>query len=167
MGQCSTVGCTFTPGGTWQQIVEHYYLGSTPETLAPDPGEASRGHRSPSPRTTATTLIVTSGDDYRSIDGRWFAGGQYVLMPHAGGGRWALSSGASLRRTDLEHLRPPGVEDPEAVPGAELGSCSSRPPPAAAMAMQLCQVGGNLRCGATSRACTTRTAHPAPSTSCR
>ena len=125
MGQWGAFGYAYG-GATWQQIVEHYYSGSTP-AVAPAQQQGT-------PTRVAITendgndLIVTSDDGF-SVSGRSFGPGQYVLMHAVGGGLWQLLSGASCAGPWADFGAP--VSSPEATPTRIRSSCrpARRMPP--------------------------------------
>jgi len=139
MGQWGAFGYAYS-GWTWQQIVEHYYSGSTPALTTP----AQEGDWTSVALTenSGNDLIVTSNDGF-TVDGTAFGSGQYVLMHQLPGGVWELLSGSSCAGPIWTPFAT-GVTNPVAIPDQNSVLLQTSQSAAANMAMQLCQTGGNL-----------------------
>ena len=136
MGQWGALGYALA-GTTWQGIVEHYYSGSDPAPLTPT--QAAHLVRVTLTENDGNDVIVTSGSAF-TVDGVPFAAGQAVQMQPVGTG-WDLVSGSGCGGPWAAGPYATGVDDPTASPDVDpaLGA-----PDAAALALQLCAVGGNL-----------------------
>jgi len=134
MGQWGAFGYALA-GLSWQQIVEHYYSTAVPAPTTPQQEGASI--RVALTENNGNDVIVTSQSGY-SVAGTAVAPGQAVLM-HPEGTTWLLelAPGCAGPWAPLAD----GVVNPVAVPNhnSNLGDADS-----AAVALQLCQAGGNL-----------------------
>ncbi len=134
MGQWGAFGYALA-GLSWQQIVEHYYSTAVPAPTTPQ--QEGAAIRVALTENNGNDVIVTSQSGY-SVAGTAVAPGQAVLM-HPEGTTWLLelAPGCAGPWGPLAD----GVVNPVAVPNqnSNLGDADS-----AAVAMQLCQGGGNL-----------------------
>ena len=135
MGQWGAFGYALA-GTPWKAIVSHYYSGSTPTLTTP--AQEGTDIRVALTENDGNDVIVTSASGF-TVAGHHFSGGQAVLMHDNGGGSWDLSSGSSCAGPWTGWAT--GVSSPEAVPDTNSNIGASN---AAALALQLCQVGGNM-----------------------
>ena len=139
MGQWGAFGYAYS-GWTWQQIVDHYYSGSAPALTTPT--QEGTWTTVALTENNGNDLIVTSNDGF-SVGGSSFGPGQYVLMHALGGGLWQLLSGSSCAGPTWTQFAI-NVSNPIAVPDQNSILTQTSQADAASMALQLCQVGGNL-----------------------
>ncbi|HEY4929715.1 MAG TPA: SpoIID/LytB domain-containing protein [Acidimicrobiales bacterium] len=135
MGQWGAFGYALA-GTPWKAIVSHYYSGSTPTLTTP--AQEGTAVRVALTENDGNDVIVTSASGF-TVAGHHFSGGQAVLMHDNGAGSWDLSSGSSCAGPWTGWAS--GVANPEAVPDTNSNIGASN---AATLALQLCQVGGNL-----------------------
>ena len=135
MGQWGAFGYAYT-GTPWRSIVTHYYSGATPTLTTP--AQEGTYVRVALTENDGNDVTVTSDSGF-TVDGHALAGGQSVLMQPSGG-KWNLSTGTGCSPRSWTPLAD-GVTDPEARPDANSNIGASN---AAALALQLCQSGGNL-----------------------
>ncbi|MGA2838315.1 MAG: SpoIID/LytB domain-containing protein [Acidimicrobiales bacterium] len=136
MGQWGAFGYALD-GLTWQEIVDHYYAGSTPAQLtAPQENTSVRVVLT---ENNGNDVIVTSGNGF-TVDGTPIGPGKAVLMHSIGGGAWDLYSGSGCAGPTWTSFAT-GVENPEASPDDDpaLGAGN-----ASTLALQLCQVPANI-----------------------
>ena len=133
MGQWGAFGYAYT-GTPWQDIVTHYYSGATPTLTTP--AQEGTFVRVALTENNDSDVVVTSDSGF-TVDGFQLSGGQAVRM-HPNGGTWDLSTATSCSPGTWTPLVN-GVTDPEARPdnNSDIGAAD-----AAALALQLCQVGG-------------------------
>ena len=134
MGQWGAFGYAYS-GWTWQQIVEHYYSGAAPVFTTPQ--QEALGVRVVLTENDGNDVFVTSASPY-SVDGAPIAAGRAVWM-HLTNGSWTLATGPGCGGPWAQFAT--GAVNPTAVPAhnSNIGD-----PNSATVAMQLCQVGGNL-----------------------
>jgi len=135
MGQWGAFGYAYG-GWTWQQIVQHYYAGASPESLTPQ--QEGTWTSVALTENNGNDVIVTSGNGF-TVDGTHVAGGQAVLMHQNGPGAWDLYQGSSC--AGPWSLFAPGATNPRAVPDVDP---SIGAPNASTLALQLCQVPANV-----------------------
>jgi SpoIID/LytB domain protein len=138
MGQWGAFGYAYN-GWSWQQIVEHYYAGSTPTPVTP--GQDATAIRVVMTENDGNDVIVTSGNGFQ-LWGRNFVAGQAVRMVADGAGTWSLYSGSGCGGPwagpfATGALNPVVVPDHETVIGDPAATV-------AADALQLCQASGNV-----------------------
>ncbi len=123
MGQWGALGYALA-GTNWQQIVDHYYAGSTIAELSS--GADATAVRVVLTENDGDSVIVTSSSSF-SVDGASYAAGQAVQMLPVPGG-WDISAGPGCGGgwTPVST----GVSNPTATGGTAT--------------LQLCQAGGNL-----------------------
>ncbi len=137
MGQWGAFGYAIA-GAPWSSIVTHYYSGATPALTSP--GQEGTQVRVALTENNGNDVIVTSGTGF-TADGVHIGGGQAVFMHANGLGGWDLRSGPSCAGPWPLNPFASGVANPQVAPGTNsvIGD-----PNAAALALQLCHVGGNL-----------------------
>ena len=144
MGQWGAFGYALA-GTPWKSIVSHYYSGSTPTLTTP--AQEGTFVRVALTENDGNDVIVVSANGF-SIQGSGMttthvAAGGAVLMHQNGSGAWNVFVGPDCAGGPQRWGAPiaSGVIDPEAVPdnNSNIGD-----PNAANLALQLCQVGGNL-----------------------
>ena len=135
MGQWGAFGYAYS-GSTWQQIVQHYYSGAAPVVTTPQ--QEGLGVRVALTENSGNDVFVVSASPY-SVNGIPVSAGRAVWM-HQAAGAWTLSSAAGCAGPSWTQFAT-GVTTPTAVPAhnSDIGD-----PNSAALAMQLCQPGGNL-----------------------
>jgi hypothetical protein len=138
MGQWGAFGYALA-GFSWQQIVQHYYQGSAPALTTPQ--QEGQWTRVALTENNDNDVIITSGVGF-TLAGTHIGAGRAARMHIAGNGLWSLSSapGCAGPWTGFGGM----VTDPEAVPDQNSVIGVTGQSAAAAMALQLCQVGGNL-----------------------
>jgi len=137
MGQWGAFGYAIA-GTPWSSIVTHYYSGATP-TLT-NSGQEATQVRVVLTENNGNDVIVTSGTGF-TADGVPIGAGQAVFMHANGAGGWDLRSGPSCAGPWPPGPFASGVANPLVIPGA---NSAIGDPNAAALALQLCQGGGNL-----------------------
>jgi SpoIID/LytB domain protein len=136
MGQWGAFGYALA-GLSWQQIVEHYYPGSTPALTTPQ--QEGTWTAVALTENNGNDVIVTSASGY-SVAGTHVAAGTAVLMHANHSGAWDLYSGPSCAGP-WPTLFASGVANPEARPdvNSDIGAAN-----ASSVALQLCQSPVNL-----------------------
>ncbi|MGD0882116.1 MAG: SpoIID/LytB domain-containing protein, partial [Acidimicrobiales bacterium] len=136
MGQWGAFGYALD-GSSWQDIVDHYYSGSSPaELTAP---QESTSVRVVLTENNGNDVIVTSGNGF-NVNGTPIAAGHAVLMHSIGGGAWDLYSGSGCAGPTWTSFAT-GVDNPQASPDTDpaLGAAN-----ASTLALQLCHVPANI-----------------------
>ncbi len=134
MGQWGAFGYALS-GLSWQQIVEHYYSTAVPAPTSPQ--QEATDIRVALTENDGNDVIVTSQSGF-TVAGDPMAAGQAVLM-HPVNGAWLLEQAPGCAGPWVPFAN--GVANPVVVPNrnSNLGDADS-----AALALQLCQAGGNL-----------------------
>jgi SpoIID/LytB domain protein len=139
MGQWGAFGYALA-GTSWPDIVSHYYSGASP--VVTTPGEEGTNVRVALTENNGNDAIVTSASGF-TVAGHFVPGGQAVLMHATGANTWDLfqSTDCAGGATGWGAPFAQAAVGPRAVPGA---NSTIGDPNAANLALQLCQVGGNL-----------------------
>jgi len=138
MGQWGAFGYAYN-GWSWQQIVGHYYAGSTPTTMSPAQGATAI--RVVLTENNGNDVIVTSGNGFQ-LWGRHFVAGQAVRMVAAGAGTWSLYAGPGCGGPWGGPIAT-GAVNPAVVPDHDT-VIGEPPATVVADALQLCHAGGNV-----------------------
>jgi len=125
MGQWGALGYALA-GTTWQQIVEHYYTGSSPAELSS--AQDASSVRVAITENDGNSVIVTSSSSF-TVDGTSVGPGQAVEMAPVAG-RWDLATG-------------PGCGGPWSPIGSGVTDPTAEET-SASNTLQLCQGNGNL-----------------------
>ena len=139
MGQWGAFGYAIA-GTSWSNITTHYYSGAVPALTTP--GQEGTFVRVALTENNGNDVIVVSASGF-TVGGRHIPGGQAVLMQADNAGGWNLFQSSACDGGPSGWGAPfaTGVASPIAMPdnNSNIGD-----PNAANLALQLCQVGGNL-----------------------
>ncbi len=138
MGQWGAFGYAYN-GWSWQQIVEHYYAGSTPTTMSP--AQDATYINVVLTENDGNDVIVTSGNGF-VLWGRQFAAGQAALIAPDGAGTWSLYAGSGCAGPWAGPFAT-GALNPVVLPDHDT-VIGDPPATVAADALQLCQAAGNV-----------------------